>query len=71
MNRYMNGTWTTNVIFDSTLIFNYQINSVVKSCFFKLRTIAKIESFLSVADLEIVIHAFISSCLDYCNALNL
>ncbi len=74
------GTWTTNVqsqirnlgvIFDSALMFDHQIKCVVKSCFFQLRTIAKMKSFLSVADLEIVIHAFISSRLDYCNALYL
>ncbi len=33
--------------------------------------IAKIKSFLSFKDLETVIHAFISSRLDYCNSLYL
>ncbi len=59
------------VIFDSPLMFDHQIKCVVKCCFFQLRTIAKMKSFLSVADLEIVIHAVISSRLDYCNALYL
>src|SRR4029434_7347240 len=38
-------------------------------CFYQLRTIAKIKSFLSPKDLEKVIHSFISSRLDYCNSL--
>ncbi len=57
------GTWTANVqsqirnlgvIFDSALTFDHQIKCVVKSCFFQLRTIAKMKSFLSVPDFEIV-----------------
>lgn len=72
------GPWSTNVrpqirnpgvIFDSSLSFAAQIKCVVESCFFQLRTIAKMKSFLSVADLETVIDAFISSRLDYCDAI--
>ena len=51
------------------LSFNNQVTKVVQSCFFQLRNIAKIKSFLSYSDLEKVIHAFISSRLDYCNSL--
>lgn len=36
-----------------------------------MRQIAKLKSLLSFKDLEIVIHAFISSRLDYCNALHM
>ena len=57
------------VIFDSAFKFDKQVNAVVKASFFQLRTIAKIKSFLSPKDLEKVIHAFISSRLDYCNSL--
>ncbi len=59
------------VIFDPALKFDKQIHLVVKSAFFQLRMIAKIESFISFKDLETVIHAFISSRLDYCNSLYL
>lgn len=38
------------------------------SSFAQLSRLTKIRSFLSSADLEIVIHAFVSSRLDYCNA---
>ncbi len=49
--------------------FDDQVTKVVQSCFAQLRQLTKIKLFLSFADLEKVIHAFISSRLDYCNAL--
>lgn len=57
------------VIFDSGFRFDKQINSVVSSSFFHLRSIAKLKSFLSIKDLQILVHASISSQLDYCNSL--
>jgi len=57
------------VQFDSSLKFDKQINSVVKSCFYHLRSIAKVKLFLSPSDFEKIIHAFISVRLDYCNLL--
>ena len=57
------------VIFDFNLSFNKHISTVVQSCYFQLRNISKIKSFLSPPDLEKVIHALISSRLDYCNSL--
>ena len=57
------------VIFDRDLNFNKQINSVVKASFFQLRLLAKVKPFLCRSDLEKAIHAFISSRIDYCNAL--
>ena len=57
------------VYIDSDLNFNTQIKSVVQTCFFQLRNIAKIKPFLSSTDLEKVIHAFITSRIDYCNSL--
>lgn len=59
------------VIFDSTLCFDKQISAVVKSSFFQLRSAARIKMMLSKRDLETVIHAFITSRLDYCNSLYL
>lgn len=49
--------------------FNKEINSVVKTNFFQMRALAKIKNVLPSADFEKVIHAFISSGLDYCNSL--
>lgn len=64
-------TKNLGVIFDNGLKFDEQINSVVRSSFYHLRSIAKLKAFLTVKDLETVIHAFISSRLDYCNSLYL
>lgn len=58
-----------SVYFDPHLQFHKHINTVVKSSFFQLRSVAKVKRFLSSKDLEIVIHALISSRLDYCNSL--
>ncbi|KAI2645502.1 putative RNA-directed DNA polymerase from transposon BS [Labeo rohita] len=57
------------VIFDSGMIFGKQISAVVKASFYQLRLLSKVKPFLSRADLEKAVHAFISSRLDYCNAL--
>ncbi len=55
--------------FDSSLEFDKQISTVVKGSFFHLRSIAKLKQLLPHKDLETVIHAFITSRLDYCNTL--
>ncbi len=41
----------------------------MSASFFQLRGLCKLKSFLSFGDLETVIHAFISTRLDYCNVL--
>ncbi len=57
------------VLFDNTLKFDKQINSVIKSGFFHLHLVAKVKPFLSFKDCEKVVHAFVFSRLDYCNSL--
>ena len=54
---------------DSVLSMDVQINNICKTAFFHLRNIAKIRKFLTHRQCEILIHAFISSKLDYCNIL--
>lgn len=54
---------------DPELKLDSQIRSVVKSSFFHLRKLAKIKPILSRQDFEMVIHAFVTTRLDYCNAL--
>lgn len=51
---------------DPTLKLDRQVNVVVKSCFFHLRWS---RLFFSKHNLETVIHALITSPLDYCNVL--
>lgn len=57
------------VIFDQSMSFDAHIKALTKSSFFHLGNIAKLRSVVSINDLEKLIHAFISSCLDYCNSL--
>ncbi len=55
------------VILDRKLSFENHISYVTKTAFFHLRNIAK--NMLSVSDAEKLVHAFMTSRLDYCNAL--
>ncbi len=56
------------VILDSNLSFENHISNVTKTAFFHLRNIAKLRN-ISVSDAEKLVHAFMTSRLDYCNAL--
>ncbi len=57
------------VILDSKLSFEKHISNVTKTAFFHLRNIAKLRNMLPVSDAEKLVHAFMTSRLDYCNAL--
>ncbi|KAI5607960.1 hypothetical protein C0J50_6957, partial [Silurus asotus] len=57
------------VILDSDLSFKNHINQVTKTAFFHLRNISKLRNMLSISDAEKLVHAFMTSRLDYCNAL--
>ena len=50
-------------------VVSCSLPSKYPNIFAQLRQVMKIRSFLSSADLEKVIHAFLSSRLDYCNTL--
>ena len=54
---------------DSDFKLHNQISSVTRSCFFHLRRLAKVKPFLSQQHFQSVIHAYITSRLDYCNSL--
>ena len=57
------------VIIDQDLSFKAHISQACKTAFFHLRNIARIRNILSNSDAEKLIHAFVTSRLDYCNAL--
>ena len=57
------------VTLDLDLSFEEHIKTISRPAFFHLRNIAKIRNFLSKNDAEKLIHAFVTSRLDECNAL--
>lgn len=57
------------VIFDSVLNLRSHINSICKSSSQAIRNIGRVRKYLSTQQIERLIHAFISSRLDYCNSL--
>ncbi len=57
------------VLFDSNLSFESHVSSICKTAFFHLKNISKLRPMLSTSNAEILIHAFMTSRLDYCNAL--
>ena len=57
------------VTFDATLTLHTHINNICRSGSLSLRQIGKIRKFISQEDTERIVHAFISSKLDYCNGL--
>ena len=57
------------VILDSHLSFEKHIANTCKTSYMQLRTLQKIKPYLDRETLEIVIHAFVSSKLDFCNSL--
>ena len=57
------------VVFDHHLQFDSQITAACRSIYFHLRNIARIRKYLNVAAIASLVHALITSRLDYCNAL--
>lgn len=64
-------TTVTNlgVRFDPQLRFEAHIKNLCQTSFYHLRNIAKLRPTLTLADAEKLVHAFVSSRLDYCNTL--
>ncbi len=57
------------VLFDINLSFESHVSSICKTAFFHLKNISKLRPMLSMSNAETLIHAFMTSRLDYCNAL--
>ncbi|KAL4004124.1 protocadherin delta 1 [Sarotherodon galilaeus] len=58
------GVW-----FDMVLSFESHVKEITKTAFYHLRKIARIRQVLSSDTAEVLVHAFVSSRIDYCNAL--
>ncbi|XP_071394679.1 uncharacterized protein [Centroberyx affinis] len=57
------------IILDPTLSFLPHVNQITKAAFFHLRNIARLRPSLSFSAAETLIHAFITSRLDYYNSI--
>ena len=57
------------VMLDSVMNLRSHINSICKSSSLAIRNIGRVRKYLSTQQNERLIHAFISSRLDYCNSL--
>ena len=56
-------------VFDTTLSLEKQVTAACKAGFHHLRNIARIKKHLSFESNQVLIHAFVTSKLDYCNSL--
>lgn len=57
------------VIFDSNMDYKRHISAICKSCFYHIRNLSRIRKYLSVDNIKILVHAFITCKLDNCNSL--
>ena len=55
--------------FDSTMNLSKNINNICKKSYFQLNKLHQIKYYVSPKILESLVHAFITSNLDYCNSL--
>ena len=57
------------VLFDDSLSLVPHVTATCKSAFYHLRNIYKIRRFLTPETTESIVHAFVTSRIDYCNSL--
>ena len=56
-------------IFDSSLCMDNHINQICKASFFHIHNIRRISKYLSAECAKTLVHAFVTSNLDYCSGL--
>ena len=64
-----NNARNIGVILDSHVNLEKHVMNTCKTAFYHLRNVGKIRNCLSQGNAETLVHAFISSKLDVCNAL--
>ncbi|XP_062832349.1 uncharacterized protein LOC134297776 [Anolis carolinensis] len=57
------------VILDSSLSLEPQVSAVARGAFAQLKLVRQLRPYLGKPDLATVVHALVTSCLDYCNTL--
>ncbi|XP_068729056.1 uncharacterized protein [Montipora capricornis] len=57
------------IVFDECMTGELQVSKICKSSYFHLRNLSSIRKHLTANAAHTIVHAFISSRLDYCNAL--
>ncbi|XP_068704548.1 uncharacterized protein [Montipora foliosa] len=57
------------IVFDECMTGELQVSKICKSSYFHLRNLSSIRKYLTTNAAHTIVHAFISSRLDYCNAL--
>ena len=57
------------VVFDSTMNLDKHVNEICKSAFYHIRNISQIRRYLSIESTKTLVHAFVTSRIDGCNAL--
>ena len=57
------------VIFDEHMSFHAHVSSICSSSFYHLRNLSRIRKYPTKKSAAVVVHAFVTSKLDYCNAL--
>lgn len=57
------------VVFDSEMLMADHVNSITRACFYQLRQLRFVRRSLTRESAELLVHAFISSRVDYCNSL--
>ena len=67
--QFSSSVKTLGVVLDSDLSFEQHISSVVKSCFFHIRSLRKIRPYITLRGANAIAVSLIQSRLDYCNSL--
>ncbi|XP_068671160.1 uncharacterized protein [Montipora foliosa] len=69
VNGYRISVRSLGVTLDRHLQMSQHVNMLCKSAFFSLKNISKIRKFLDRDNTKRLVHAFISSKIDYCNSI--
>ena len=67
--RFVKEAKNLGVILDESLSFEKQVQKVVQTCFYFIKKIAEIKSFLTFDQLKTLVCTCVFSNMDYCNSL--